>query len=1028
MSNLQERISNLNPEQQQAVMKVEGPVLVVAGPGTGKTQVLALRIANILQTTDAKASNILCLTFTESGVLAMRKRLQGMIGNEAYYVRIHTFHSFANEVIQNFPEKFAFARELVQLDDLGRVKILREIIDTFADDAHAQLVPFYNRYQYQSDIAGGIQTLKREGVTPVQFTEIVAGVRQDLIDNPEINSKTGKPKATWLAAEKNCQRLEELASIYGKYQEAIAARGLYDYEDMIMFVTGKFAEDDELLAHYQERYLYILVDEYQDTNGAQNKLLQLLGSFDASPNIFAVGDDDQAIYRFQGANVENLLFFTRQFAGVATIPITTNYRSSQLILDVASSLIKHNSARLTNIVPGLSKELHAGLSIPEHRLKVAQLSTQDKENFYLVDQVRRLHNEGVEYADMAVIYRRHRDAEDIAQVFLKAGIPVTIKAGENALDAQIVQQLITLLKAIHYKSSDRDTLLFQVLFYKFLDLPRLDIFKLTRVAGDRKLSLFDVLLDEKLHTELAIDNSVKIREFAEALLEWHQASANLSLLQLVEVVAAESDYMNYVFALEDAIEAINSVNSFFNYVRQLSRQNKQAKLADLLNDLSLLTENNLGISEQRLDLQQDAVNMMTAHAAKGLEYKYVFIPKFYDGNWGGFKRREIIKLPSEVFNWSGAEQAVEAIAASDPELEDERRLLFVALTRAKEQIHISYADEYLSGQSTKQVAPSAFLTELDSARLEHVDTASYEQADIESIKLQLSPVIHMDYSAAEGTYLRSLIADFKLSPSALNEYLECPLRFKFNRLLKVPQPQAKTLSLGTSIHFGLEHFLRKLKNEGVEDKDYLLWLFDQQLDRELIGEEEKSETRAEGRKLLTDYYENYQGSFVAPVEVEYGFYGRGIVLESAGIEAIPLTGKIDKISWVDADHYLVKVTDYKTSKPKSANEIMGQTKNSDGGIYRQLVFYKLLSDLDDAFRPSRSLPKYKIEEAEVDFIKPNDSGIFKREVFRISADDVEALKQTITEVMTEIRNLNFGGSEKFPLCGECVYCQLLQQN
>jgi len=394
---LEKYIKRLNPQQRDAVEAIEGPVLVVAGPGTGKTQILALRIANILQKTDVKANNILCLTFTESGVVAMRQRLLTMIGADAYYVRIHTFHSFCNEIIQSFPEKFAFARELIQLDDLNRLKIIREIIANAGNDTEKsmQLIPFHDKFFYQTDILSAIQTLKREGVSTEKLEKFATEELKTLEQNQEINKRTGKPKGEWTTKFKSTQRNLELATIYKKYNEQLKEHGFYDYEDMILFVIDKFKNDDELLAYYQEKFLYILVDEYQDTNGSQNEILKLLGSFDKSPNLFAVGDDDQAIYRFQGANVENLLFFEKQFENVKTIPVTINYRSSQAVLDLSSSLIENNKARLTNLLANLEKKLKAGLQIPNYPAEVYSLSNNEVENRFVVEKIKQLATNGV---------------------------------------------------------------------------------------------------------------------------------------------------------------------------------------------------------------------------------------------------------------------------------------------------------------------------------------------------------------------------------------------------------------------------------------------------------------------------------------------------------------------------------------------------------------------------------------------------------------------------------------------------------
>lgn len=1010
---LTSEINKLNPQQRQAVEALEGPVLVVAGPGTGKTQVLSLRIANILQKTDATASNILCITFTESGVRAMRERLQRFIGSEAYYVKIHTFHSFCNEVIQSNSEKFAFARELNQLEDLGRLKLMREVLESFPSDQKLELRPFHNPYHYEKEIINNIQTLKREGWDAERFSELAMSQEKDIAKTPEISARTKKPTAAWNSAFKYAKRNLELSQIYTKYQELMLERGLYDYEDMILFVINKFKNDDDLLASFQERFLYILVDEYQDTNGSQNELIKLLGSFDNSPNIFAVGDDDQAIYRFQGANVENLLFFTSQFSDVQTIPVTTNYRSSQMVLDLAESLIEKNQSRLVNFIPGLEKHLVSGIGTENKKATFAQVPTAQAECEYVVESIKKLIEKGVPAGEIAILYRRHSDAEDISEALLKAEIPINLSAGRNALDERVVQKLINILRCIEFTDKQRDLLLAEVLFYDFLGFDRLDAFKIIRAAHDSSLSIFDIITDSDKLGKALVANPAAILNFASQLLEFKSFGANTTLMEQIEKVGKDLGYLEYVFSDESNPEDINAVNSFYQYVRALNYQNKELTLTSLLSDIDLLKEQRIAIPEQELILGEAGVNLMTAHRSKGLEFSHVFIIKFYDGNWGGGVARSSIKLPREVFELTEKHEQ-----AAKGDIEDERRLLFVAITRAKEQVHFSLAQSYPSGNASKETVASQFLTEINKTLIQDIEVAAST-----NLIEKLSPIPAKDYSEAEQDYLKSLIEKLRLSASALNAYIRCPLQFKFDYLLRVPRSRRREESLGTSIHFAFEHFFRKLKEGETKDLPYLQFLFQQQLERELLSSEDFAVTKTEGLKLLKDYYENYQGKFVAPTEVEYAFYGRNLVLEIAESDPIILSGKLDKIEWIDKQSGEVKVVDYKVSNPKSENDIRGLTKNSDGSIFRQLTFYKLLGDLDPNFRFQPAAPKYEITHAEIDFVRQTSTGGFKKVNLEIKPEDVEVLKLKIAEVMKEVRGLKFNGTDEYPLCGECEYCE-----
>ena len=465
-------------------------------------------------------------------------------------------------------------------------------------------------------------------------------------------------------------------------------------------------------------------------------------------------------------------------------------------------------------------------------------------------------------------------------------------------------------------------------------------------------------------------------------------------------------------------ETINSVNSFFSYVKDLNRINKKLTLEEFLNDLTTLEEEKISIGEKELEINKNGINFLTAHKSKGLEFKYVFIIKFTDKTWGGASDKNKIKLILNV------EEEVEPV----DDIEDERRLFFVALTRAKEYVFITYAKTYPSGNSTTEVSPSQFLAELNKDLIEKVDTRKYEETDVNAIKSILTPTLATAYSLTEEEYLRTIISQFKLSASALNEYMECPLKFKFNRLLKVPKSKDKSIALGNSMHFALEHFYRNLIKGEEKDSNFLKFLFKQQLERELLNPEEYESVLAEGTRLIEEYYNFYKGTFQKPIDVEYGFYGKNLMLDMPGIESIPLSGKIDKFEALEKDISgfitKIKVVDYKTKTPESENAIRGLTKNSKGNIFRQLVFYKLLAECDENFKPNLASPKYEVDQAEVDFLKPAPNGQFKKVSISITDENVEELKKTVADVMTRIRNLEFSGSESYPLCTECEFCNM----
>ena len=407
--------TQLNEEQKLAVDAIEGPVMVIAGPGTGKTQILSARIGKILLETDTQPENILCLTYTDAGTLAMRKRLMNFIGPDAYKVHIHTFHSFCNDVIQNNLSYFD-KNNLDPLSDLEKSAFLKRLIDGFKKDNPLK--------RYRGDIyfdAGRIfsvfQVMKKEGFTPDFMQQKIdtyiesLSLREEYIYKKKTkNANAGDLKQAAIDDETDkMNRLKAAVAAYPVFQQIMDKEERYDFDDMILWVLRAFKNNENLLQKYQEQYLYVLVDEYQDTSGTQNNLVQLLISYWDAPNVFVVGDDDQSIYRFQGANVENMLGFAKHYEEeIMKIVLTQNYRSTQPILDVAKTIIEKNNERLINQISGLTKNLIAANtninSITDFPKIIAYNTTHD-EMIGLTLAVKNLIDNGVAAGSIGIIWR-----------------------------------------------------------------------------------------------------------------------------------------------------------------------------------------------------------------------------------------------------------------------------------------------------------------------------------------------------------------------------------------------------------------------------------------------------------------------------------------------------------------------------------------------------------------------------------------------------------------------------------------------
>jgi len=491
----QKQFNHLNDKQREAVTTIEGPVMVVAGPGTGKTQILAMRIANILRTTQIDAGNILALTFTNSGVWAMKKRLLEIIGPASYRVHVHTFHSFCNEVIQTFPEKFLFNKKLDQISDLEQLLLIRKILD---QNHFEKIKTLKAPYFYQGAITKSINDLKQEGLSPRDFEKLI---QKELVEFEKIEdlyhdkgANAGKMKAKYQDAKEQLLKNLELAKTYEDYQKGLKKQGLYDYADMILTVGEKLISDNELLSYYQEKFQYILVDEYQDTNSGQNSVVKSLASFYDQPNLFVVGDDEQSIFRFQGAALENILSFVTDYPETKIIVLEDNYRSTQKILDASRAVIGQNKNQIFNVLK-IDKKLISH-KVVKTSINLGQFSTGANEDFYIAQTIKKIIKNNVNPEEIACIYKEHRDVNNLTEMLGKLDVPYVLNCAENILNDNEIQKVLNLLRIIDNPYLDK--VLFEVMHYDFLKIEPIDIFRLTHLAGKNKENLFEYMTQDNL--------------------------------------------------------------------------------------------------------------------------------------------------------------------------------------------------------------------------------------------------------------------------------------------------------------------------------------------------------------------------------------------------------------------------------------------------------------------------------------------------------------------------------------------------
>lgn len=1016
---------NLNAQQREAVETLDGPVMVIAGPGTGKTQILAARIGKILLDTDALPENILCLTYTDAGVVAMRKRLQQFIGADAYKVNIYTFHAFCNDVIQDNLSLFE-KTSLDPISDLERVAYFKQLIDLFPK--HHPLKRYRGDVYYEADhLSHLFSVMKREGWSSSFLTAKIDEYVASLDNDEKYIYKTSRA-GKWQkgdrkpAYDEELKRMEKLRAAvmeFDNYQQLMQSRKRYDFDDMINWVIKAFNENQGLLANYQERYQYILVDEFQDTSGTQNEIVQLLINYWDKPNVFVVGDDDQSIYRFQGANVQNMLDFAHKYVrDLKTIVLTNNYRSTQPILDISKTLISNNAERLVNQLPGLSKELVASntaMNQLEDMPTIYEYNSISDEMAGIVCTIDKLIQKGVQPGRIAVIYKENKYGEELSTYFLQKGIPFFSKRSINLLEEPFIKKIISILyylDAEHDIPYSGDELLFEILHFDFYKNPPIEIAQLNVEVNQRKYKGENIslrwLLHQKSHqpqTTLFDKTLPESLKSCSIIMEQLIADvSNMTVQQLLDKIIRDAGVLQYIMNNEQKVDLMQYLTAFYDFVKEENRRNPLIELKGLVQLIQLMNTEHLPLPMMRIIGSEKGVNLLTAHGSKGLEFEYVFFAGCNASFWE--KKKKVnrgYKLPPTIFT-SNSEGNDE---------EELRRVFYVALTRAEKHLYLSYAKMNSEG---KELEPSMFLAEI------------LEQHEIEIQKPQMSPsqmleFQHLQFSGRqpviqrmEDDFIEGLLAKFAMNVTALNAYLNCPLRFYYQNLLRIPSGKNEATEFGSAIHFALERLFKKMRENDKETFPSIETILNDfnwymQRHRENFTKEAYTRRLEQGAIIIPAYYNKYVHDWNKVVLLEVNI--RGVV-----VDGVPLKGKIDKLEFYGKN---VNVVDYKTGnvdnampKLKAPNE-----KDPHGGDYwRQAVFYKILLDNYEA-------RNWRVESTEFDFIEPDKYNNFKKIKVVITPEDVAIVKHQIQLVWNKIQAKEF-----YKGCGkvDCHWCNFVKDN
>lgn len=1015
--------NSLNEQQRKAVDTIEGPVIVNAGPGTGKTQILAIRIGNILLQTDTNPNNILCLTYTDNGAVEMRNRLLQIIGTPAYGIKIHTFHSFCNEVIQDNLSYFG-KLNLEPISDLEEIDLFNKLIDSIEPDNI--LKRFRGEVYYEVPRLKALFSLmKKEAWNADYFNERIDAYLKELPTKEgffykrkykEFNAGDANPNKIAAETEK-MEMLRAASKLYPRYNKMMTEISRYNFDDMILWVLDAFEKNKNILLDYQERFLYFLVDEFQDTSRSQNLLLQYLINYWDVPNVFVVGDADQSIFSFQDANVENIIEFEKRYAAdITKIDLRNNYRSTQIILNASHKLITNNKLRTASIQNDQPLiESNAMLQGISAQPTIAEYPNTTHEAMDIALQIEQLINTGESGKEIAVIYRNHSQVEEVAIILENKNIAVNTRKKVDVLQLPFIQNIISILMWIDKENTipfGADNLLFKILHFNFFTAKPADIAKLSMLVNEKNVgkkedrySLRRELNEIKnSNGDLFSQPDNSLKEVSGLLENLLKQSNNITVQHLIEMVVQKAGVLRFIMQSNEKPWLMQVLNSFFNFIKDACKRNPDISLHQLLFNINIMQKNKIAIPLYKVVATDDGVNLITAHAAKGSEFAHVFIigcsNKIWDENNSG--NNHTYKYPDNLLgntNISG-------------DLEESRRLFYVAITRAKTNLQISYS---LKDKNDKPLTKSTFVTEITEGMLwQPVQKFVSDEKLIDYLALQFKETAMPEIDLVEENYINQILKKYSLSVTHLSNYLSCPLKFYYQNLIKVPSAKNESMVFGSAVHFALQRLFEKMKanDQTFPSKHELLEDFNwyMQKNREAFTPESFLLKNDYGKKILPAYFDTHVNDWNKVVVIEKA-------IRNVSVSNVPINGKLDKLEFSGK---LVNVVDYKTGKYENAKKKLLQPNENepDGGDYwRQAVFYKILMDNDKT-------NDWQAVSTVFEFIEPVGDE-YKTEKIIVTPEDITTVTQQIKTVWQKIQNKEFNTG-----CGkaDCEWCNFVKTN
>ncbi len=1054
MSLFDDEFAKLNHAQKEAVQETEGPVLVIAGPGTGKTQLLSMRVANIMRVSDADASNILCLTFTNKAATNMRDRLLKLVGPESNKVTVKTFHGFAAELMNANPDYFWSGAKLSTAPDATQLEIVQNILAKLPL-SNPLSIRFAGQYTATDDVLKALRLVKEAGLTPGKLKAILTSntayiqeIESQMIEllSPTLSAKkldalkdsmqtlpeqgidaaiapllslrtvilesldfaisqddgsgktkhTGKWKTRWVQTHNGQKGMFDeqkrnnwwvaFGEVYEEYRTTLHTRGYYDYSDMLLEVIVQLEQQADLRADIQERYQYVLIDEFQDSNAAQLRLAHLVANHhtnEGAPNIMAVGDDDQSIFGFNGAELNNMLFFERSYTAPKRIVLHDNYRSSQALLETAEKIINQAEDRLVNRVEGISKTLIAR-NEPAEAGQIQHLSYKTQEHQYseTARLLHKLYNEDT--GRIAVLARSHESLRQLSALLLGLDIPISYEQQTNILDHAVIKQVIILCELLCAINQGDKYLVNK----KVAELIKHPMWKFT------SKELWQLATDQYAthNPDWLLALQASDTAHAGQLASWLQWLARESAAQplyiileyLLGLIAGQhmtspirEYYLTKHEVTNDYLHGLSAVRLLRELVTEFSSAPTESasRVADFVDFITINKQNNRGITDESpFVMSGRTIELYTVHKAKGLEFDQVIIIDAVEDAW---KPRTSGRKPP-------ANLPLQPPGEKD---DDYIRLLYVAATRAKRSLYVT---SYQLDSNGNDMLPTPFIRQA----IPEVTTAS------KASDLTVTTILEENLrwprldTSNEKALLQRRLTDYSLSATHMLTFLDVanngPEIFLEKHILGLPEAKTPLQGFGIAMHSAMQ-LAQKLTNQDAFKLDAILKEYGRTLQLEHLLRLDYEKYLLHGQDTLRTLFKTKGYRLQKDSVAEQQF--RDI---PAG-EAI-LSGTIDRIDNIDGG---LRIVDYKTGQPLASFTTRDQTKAVKAWRHKyQLIFYTLLARQHPAYSSADAI------DAQVVYLEAETEKELTRD-YQPSDEEITRVYQLVQVIWTKINNLDF---------------------